>query len=64
MFSIVMVNGAFESGLIQVMEIFFAVGSRDDHKQVESSEKGNSSELPDSFLKASTADHQGRLTEI
>ena len=31
---------------------------------MESSEKGNTSEPPDSFLKALTVDHQGRLTEI
>ena len=45
------------------MEFFFVVGIRDDHKQVESSETGNTSEPLDSFLKTVTADHQGRLTE-
>ena len=64
MFSIAMVNGPFESGLIRTNGIVFAVGIRDDLKQVESSATGNTSELPDSFLKALTADHQGRLTEI
>ena len=51
---------------LQVKEIifFFVVRIRDDLKQVESSATGNSSEPSDSFLKASTADHQGRLTEI
>ena len=50
---------------LQVMEIFFlVVGIRDDLKQVESSANGNTSEPPDSFMKALTADHQGRLSEI
>ena len=63
-FSIAMVNGPFESGLITRNGIFFAVGIKDDLKQVESSATGNTSEPPDSFLKALTVDHQGRLTEI
>ena len=46
------------------MEFFFAVGIRDDLKQVESGETRNTSEPPDSFLKTLTADHRGRLTEI
>ena len=46
------------------MDFFFAVGIRDDHKQVESSATGKQSELTDSFVKALTDDHQGRLTEI
>ena len=58
-----MVIGPFESGLTSNGK-FFAVGIRDDHKQVESSATGNTSEPPDSFVKASTADHRGRLTEI
>ena len=41
---------------------FFVVGIKGDLKQVESSATGNRSEPPDSFLKALTADHQGRLT--
>ena len=50
---------------LQVMDIFFlVVGIRDDLKQVESNATGNTSEPPDSFLKALTADHQGRFSEI
>ena len=50
---------------LQVMDIFFlVVGIRDDLKQVESSATGNTSEPPDSLLKALTADHQGRFSEI
>ena len=65
MFSIAMVNGPFESGLITSNGIFFAVGIRDDLcKQVESGETRNTSEPPDSFLKTLRADHRGRLTEI
>ena len=60
-----MVNGAFESGLTSNGMFFFClVEIRDDRKQVESSETGNTSEPPDSFLKTLTADYQGRLTEI
>ena len=35
-----------------------------NHKQVESSEIGKTTEQPGPFLEASTADHQGRLTGI
>ena len=58
-----MVNGAFESGLTS-NGMFLLVGITDDHKRVKSSETGNTSEPPDSFLKPLTADHQGRLSEI
>ena len=37
---------------------------RDTHKQVESGDLGNTSEQSEPFLKASIADHQGRLTEV
>ena len=37
---------------------------RENHKEGESGETGKTSEPPAKFLKASTADHQGRLTAI
>ena len=36
----------------------------DDHKQMKGSETGNTSEQLDTILKTSTAEHDGRFTEI
>ena len=47
---------------LQVIEIFFAVGIRDDHKQVESIATGNTSEQSETFLTMFAAEHQGRFT--
>ena len=44
------------------MENVFAVGIRDDCKQVESGETGSTSEQSETLLKASTADHQGSFS--
>ena len=40
---------------------FSSAEIRDDHKQVESGETGNTSEQPETVLKTLAADHQGRL---
>ena len=50
---------------LEVMKFSFSLGeTRDDHKQVESGEAENSTEQLEASLKALTADHQGRFTEI
>ena len=43
---------------------FFTVETGNDHKHVESGETGNTCKQSETFLKALTADHEGRLTEI
>ena len=50
------------SGLTSKWNFFFAVGIRDDLKQVESGKTGNTSEQSENLLKASTADHQGSFS--
>ena len=37
---------------------------RENRKRRECGETGNTSEQPETFLEASTGDHQGRFTEI
>ena len=45
------------------MKFLFSPGkTRDDHKQVENFETGNTSEQPETFVKASIADCQGSFT--
>ena len=46
------------------MKIFSSDQIGDDHKQVKSSETGNTSEQFDTFWKKETAKHHGRFTEI
>ena len=49
---------------LRVTKCFSTAKIRDDHKQVESCETGNTSELLETALKISTAEYQGRFTAI
>ena len=59
-FSNLIVNRAPESQFSSNEILFSIAETGEDHKQVESCE--TRSEQPETVLKASTADHQGRLT--
>ena len=55
------INSALESQLRGTEFVFTSAEIKDDHKQVESGEKGNTSEQPEADLKTLTAERQGRL---